>query len=1639
MKTRSLLYVATVAAACICLCWGAVVQADPATKAPPAKLINNSSAVPTVSAPVEGGHSSAATPQQNEKPNPKKDVVSFLRARVQPSQPSHGQPGNPRFPTDTAFGENALSKNAETIILNNPSVATIIGADGLADFLSGGAFGPEGTYQFTYAMNIGPAGGGGAITLYTQSTATGALTTIGVVTGLGANQAPCGMSWDWTSNTMYMEAIDTSTGLSYLYTVNLTTAAVSLVGQISSGFIIDMAINCEGTIYAFDIGADIVGTIDKTNGTFTPLPNGVGFSANYAQGMDFDRSDGTLYLFAYNTAAGGELRTVDLTTGLTTLIGALGASEEWGYGAIETICCDVPGACCDPMTGVCQDNFTLVDCSAIGGQFHCGLACTQLPLACGNPGACCDDYSGDCQDGVLELVCLNQGGRPSPGVLCANVDPPCAQGACCDPYTGDCVVDFAYACTGIFKGAGTSCEPINPCMGACCNFDQQGNCAQMSELACSSVNGFYLGDNSDCSACPCIITPPPGAQFELEPCGADSNGGCNMATPAFEPITAGVPVFGTAYSTTSIRDTDWYELTLTTTGQLQMTGESEAGMVMGIIGQRVLGLPGCANTTGYIAPYFVLAACTPASVITTCYPAGTYYVFAAPSSFVDHPCTPPSGYAGVNYKFTVDLIDPGCFYEPACDCTADVNRDGIPNGLDVQKFTDCLLDPNNGAGLPPVMGCKCADVNLDGSVTMADIPAFVSWLLDHPGECYLEGDVCQDPFVITDLGVFTGSTCGFQNNYDEACPYTGSTSPDVVYAYTPAADMLVSISLCNSGYDTKVYVYEGVCMAGTAIACNDDFCSDPLGNPFRSSIPCVGFTGGTTYFIVVDGYGGGCGNYELSLSEYAPCTECPPNGVQEAEVCGTDTNGGCNMGSPAFEMMQCGVPVCGTVWANTSLKDTDWYQIDVPTWSIFDITLKGESGLMFGLIEQITPGVPGCGNTTGYLSPYAAPASCTETTLNVICTNPGTYYFFVATSSWFDLPCGPCGNNYTLTVNCTECPEPSGACCVIPDCFDNMYLEDCNALGGVWHREVACTPALCFGDTCFAPISVADSFSDTNNTCSYANDYTGTCLGPLYDTGPDVIYQWTVTADACYKLTLLTTGTYDYPGLAVADHCPPTAPCIAFGEYYGNRVVLNNVNLTAGTYYIMVDNWPSPPCINGYTLTAEICPPPIPGDTCADPILVTDAFTDVGTTMDRNNDYSGTCLQPYYDTGRDVVYAWTVTQDSCFNVTLQTAGTYDYPGMAIDTACPPGNPCLIYGENSGNLITFTNLNLAAGTYYIMLDNWPSPDYYDYTLTVTLCPTGACCVNGVCQETDQPAQCAALGGLWFEGQTCPEFVCPMPPANDLCENAQAIVPPYPVTVNGTTVAATPDCPALLNWNAVWYTIELPYGCNNLQVDLCPLTAGVSTAGIIVMPDCSCTSYTVASPYSWVICPSTGQQGISLTFSNLPGGIVYFPAYIIAGTNGMDFLLTVNVSECPTGACCVSGACAETDYQIQCVALGGIWTQGASCPSFVCPTGCQHSIVLTDPGYGDGWNGNTVSVLVNGVVVLNNVTLPSGYGPITYYFLADTGDAITTVYTGTAWPSENCYQLYDGANNLLCEQPPGCTYTPPGNCAVIGFCP
>ena len=80
-------------------------------------------------------------------------------------------------------------------------------------------------------------------------------------------------------------------------------------------------------------------------------------------------------------------------------------------------------------------------------------------------------------------------------------------------------------------------------------------------------------------------------------------------------------------------------------------------------------------------------------------------------------------------------------------------------------------------------------------------------------------------------------------------------------------------------------------------------------------------------------------------------------------------------------------------------------------------------------------------------------------------------------------------------------------------------------------------------------------------------------------------------------------------------------------------------------------------------------------------------------------------------------------------------------------------------------------------------------------------------------------------------------------------------------------------------------------------------------------------------------------------------------------------------------------------------------------------CTHTIKLTDT-FGDGWNGGAVSVSVNGVIVLNNITLSTGFGPVNFNFTAATG-ALIRVYRTAAgtWPSEMRIQVVNNISTIL----------------------
>ncbi|GMU34080.1 MAG: CHRD domain-containing protein [Planctomycetia bacterium] len=88
---------------------------------------------------------------------------------------------------------------------------------------------------------------------------------------------------------------------------------------------------------------------------------------------------------------------------------------------------------------------------------------------------------------------------------------------------------------------------------------------------------------------------------------------------------------------------------------------------------------------------------------------------------------------GVGYRGGIDVhSDTDWVNMPMfCSCKGDLNLDGLLNGLDIQRFINCLLNPPP----PPVMlgcPCDCADMNNDGVATVADINPFVNQLMEVP-------------------------------------------------------------------------------------------------------------------------------------------------------------------------------------------------------------------------------------------------------------------------------------------------------------------------------------------------------------------------------------------------------------------------------------------------------------------------------------------------------------------------------------------------------------------------------------------------------------------------------------------------------------------------------------------------------------------------------------------------------------------------------------------------------------------------------------------------------------------------------------------------------------------------------------------
>jgi hypothetical protein len=305
----------------------------------------------------------------------------------------------------------------------------------------------------------------------------------------------------------------------------------------------------------------------------------------------------------------------------------------WMSAGLGTSHCD---GCADP-----NESFDLSLClvGTEGGVF----------------GACCDDTTGACTDDVEITDCAAGGLRFAPDQLCADLDPPCGTiiGACCFP---------------------------------------DATCTIETEVDCGTLGGDWLGPDTICSSCPCLVPCPDGGVPEGEPvCTAnyvdEYNGGCDAETVMFSPIALGEQVCGEGgvfeIPGDHDADFDWYEINV---GSIELVWSAEAEFPIGL--WIVDGNAGCGGAV--VLASTAALECEPAS-LSLPVDAGTYWLVIAAIAFTDE------SVCGARYTAVAS----------AGGCPADLDGSGAVNVLDF------LL-------LLGAWGTPGADLNADGTTNVLD-------------------------------------------------------------------------------------------------------------------------------------------------------------------------------------------------------------------------------------------------------------------------------------------------------------------------------------------------------------------------------------------------------------------------------------------------------------------------------------------------------------------------------------------------------------------------------------------------------------------------------------------------------------------------------------------------------------------------------------------------------------------------------------------------------------------------------------------------------------------------------------------------------------------------------------------------------
>ena len=140
--------------------------------------------------------------------------------------------------------------------------------------------------------------------------------------------------------------------------------------------------------------------------------------------------------------------------------------------------------------------------------------------------------------------------------------------------------------------------------------------------------------------------------------------------------------------------------------------------------------------------------------------------------------------------------------------------------------------------------------------------------------------------------------------------------------------------------------------------------------------------------------------------------------------------------------------------------------------------------------------------------------------------------------------------------------------------------------------------------------------------------------------------------------------------------------------------------------------------------------------------------------------------------------------------------------------------------------------------------------------------------------------------------------------------------------------------------------------------------------------------------------------------------------------------------------MSGLSDNTSYDVYVQADCGSgnvsqWVGPLSVTTSLAPGSCGIFTLELYDSWGDGWNGGSLDVVVNGVSYYAGLTIVSGFGPETYQIAVDIGDVVDFNYTSGSYAGENSYKVYDQNNVLLFEE--GSGSSTPNSVSGVSACP